>query len=132
MNKFTGTIKQIQQSGAVLLIDVEVVEQTFSVLLIESAIRPQWLAEGNTVDVVFKESEVSLAKGLSGKISIRNRMNCIVTSINRGELLSTVTMQFGSYTITSAITTRALDSLEIKVTDEIIAFIKSNEITLVC
>jgi molybdate transport system regulatory protein len=130
MNKLTGTIKQIQQSGAILLVDIDVLGQGFSALLIESAIRPQWLEVGNAVDVVFKETEVSLAKDLQGKISMRNRLNCNVTSINRGELLSTVTMQFAQFFITSAITTRAVDSLNIAVHDNIIALVKSNEISL--
>lgn len=130
MNKLTGTIKQIQQSGAILLVDVDVLGQGFSALLIESAIRPEWLQQGNTVELVFKETEVTLAKGLSGKISMRNRMKCIVQSINRGELLCTVSLKFETYSITSAITTRAVDSLQITVNEEIDALVKSNEITL--
>jgi len=34
MNKLTGTITQIQQSGAILLVDVDINGQGFSALLI--------------------------------------------------------------------------------------------------
>lgn len=130
MNKLTGIITQIQQSGAILLVDVDIDGHGFSALLIESATQPQWLQKGNTIDLVFKETEVSLAKGLSGLISLRNRMMCKVLQVERGELLSTVTLQFQKYTIASAITTRSVDSLQILPGDEIEAMVKANEISL--
>jgi molybdate transport system regulatory protein len=130
MNKLTGIITQIQQSGAILLVDVDIDGQGFSALLIESATQPQWLQKGNTIDLVFKETEVSLAKGLSGLISMRNRMMCNVLQVERGELLCKITLQFQKHTIVSAITTRAVDSLQISVGDEIEALVKANEISL--
>ncbi len=130
MNKLTGTITQIQNSGAIMLVDVNVDGQGFSALLIESNTQPDWLSVGNQVYLAFKETEVSLAKGLAGKISLRNRMKCQVVSLKRGELLSTITMAFGNFSVTSAITTRAVDSLQIAIGDEVEALVKSNEIAL--
>lgn len=130
MNILTGTITQIQQSGAILLVDIDVNGQNFSSLLIESAIRPDWLQKSNEIDLVFKETEVSLAKKMSGLISLRNRMQCKVIQVERGELLSKITMQFQQQIISSAITTRAVDSLQIVVGDSVEAMVKSNEISL--
>jgi molybdate transport system regulatory protein len=130
MNVLTGKITKIQQSGAILLVDVDVDGQGFSALLIESATPPDWLKESKTIDLVFKETEVSLAKGLSGLISLRNRMMCQVLQVERGELLSKITMHFQKRIITSAITTRAVDSLQIVVGDTIEAMVKANEISL--
>ena len=130
MNKLTGVITQIQKSGAIMLVDVDVDGHGFSALLIESATHPQWLQTGNTIYLVFKETEVTLAKGLSGKISMRNHMMCKVLHVERGGLLSTITLKFQNYTIMSAITTRAVDSLEIRVGEEIEALIKANEVSL--
>lgn len=130
MNKLTGKISKIQQSGAILLVDVNVDGHGFSAMLIESATQPEWLQTGNMIDLVFKETEVSLAKNLSGIISMRNRMKCMVQHIDRGELLSKVSLQFQKYTITSAITTRSVDSLDLKVGDEVEALVKANEVSL--
>ena len=131
MNKLSGTITKIQQSGAILLVDVDVDGHGFSAMLIESATQPEWLQTGNTIDLVFKETEVSLAKNLSGMISMRNRMKCTVQSIERGELLSKVSLQFQKYTLTSAITTRSVNSLDLKVGDEVEALVKANEVSLI-
>lgn len=130
MNKLTGTISKIQQSGAILLVDVDVDGHSFSAMLIESATQLEWLQEGNSIDLVFKETEVSLAKNLSGLISMRNRMKCMVQQIERGALLSKISLKFKGYTVTSAITTRSVDSLELKIGDEVEALVKANEVSL--
>lgn len=130
MNKLPGEIIQIQQSGAILLVDADVNGQVFSALLIESPSRPEWLQVGNTIDLIFKETEVSLAKNLSGQISLRNRMACLVLKIERGELLSRVFLKFQDYTLSSAITTRSVDSLNLNIGDKVEALVKANEVSL--
>jgi molybdate transport system regulatory protein len=130
MNKLPATITAIQQSGTILLVDAEVEGQTFSALLIESVSQPEWLHVGNTVDLVFKETEVTLAKDLQGIISMRNRMKCEVLKINKGDLLSMITLQFNNFTIVSAITTRAVNSLQLEIGDEVDALVKANEVSL--
>lgn len=130
MNKLSGTISKIQQSGAILLVDVDVDGHGFSAMLIESATQPEWLKTGNTIELIFKETEVSLAKNLLGMISMRNRMKCTVQGIERGELLSKVSLKFLKYTITSAITTRSVDSLHLAIGDEVEALVKANEVSL--
>lgn len=130
MNKLTGKITNIQQSGAVMLIDLDVNGQGFSALLIESAEKQEWLQKEQSVNLVFKETEVSLAKKLTGHISVRNRMNCKVISVERGQLLSKITLQFGENLIKSVVTTRAADSLLILKGEEIEALVKANEISL--
>lgn len=130
MNSLPGIVTKIQKSGAILLVDMDVDGQNFSALLIESEPQGKWLRVGNSINILFKETEVSLAKGLTGKISLRNRMACKVMNVNRGELLSTVTLQFQKHILTSAITTRAVDSLQIIIGDEIEALVKSNEVAV--
>ena len=130
MNKLSGIISKIQQSGAILLVDVDVDGHGLSAMLIESATQPEWLVAEKTVDIVFKETEVSLAKNLSGQISMRNRMKCIVQQIERGELLSKISLKFQEYLITSAITTRSVDSLQLAIGDEVEALVKANEVSL--
>lgn len=130
MNKLPGIITQIQQSGAILLVDIDVDGHGFSALLIESATQPDWLRRGNKIDLIFKETEVSLAKNLSGIISMRNRMKCNVLHIERGGLLSKVELRFKEYDVTSAITTRSVDALQLKIGDEVEALVKANEVSL--
>lgn len=130
MNKLTGKISRIQQSGAILLVDVQVDGHGFSALLIESASHPECIQTGAMIHLVFKETEVSIAKNISGLISTRNRMKCTVLHIERGELISKISLQFHDYFLTSAITTRSVDALGLNLGDEVEALIKANEVSL--
>ena len=114
----------------ILLVDINVDGQGFSAMLIESAMIPEWIRTGKQVNLVFKETEVSLAKNLSGLISMRNRIKCTVEHIERGELLSKISLRFQKYTLTSAITTRSVDMLDLKIGDEVEALVKANEVSL--
>jgi molybdopterin-binding protein len=130
MNRLNGIITNIQQSGAIILVDVDVYGQSVSAMLIHSYEQDEWLKAGNNIMVVFKETEVSIAKELSGKISLRNRFNCIIESVKKGELLSEIKLKFGLYDLSSVITTRAVESLELKPGDQVEALVKANEVSL--
>jgi molybdate transport system regulatory protein len=129
MNKLEATITAVQQHGAIMLIDAEACGQGFSALLIEPSADKSWLAAGCRVELVFKETEVSLAKNLSGRISMRNRMQCTVIEIERGQLLSTVSLDFKQHKIQSSITTRSADALQLCPGDTVEALVKANEIS---
>ena len=114
----------------ILLVDVDIDGHSFSSMLINSATYPEWLQTGQLVTLVFKETEVSLAKNLSGLISMRNHIKCSVRQIERGELLSKISLQFQKYKIISAITTRSVDMLKLQPGDEVEALVKANEVSL--
>jgi molybdate transport system regulatory protein len=130
MNSIPGTIANIEQSGSIILADIDIGSSNVSAMLIASANGDTWISKNKQVQVVFKETEVSLAKDLSGKISLRNRFQCIVKHIEKGNLLSKVTLECGENIIVSVITTRSLNDLGIHVNDNIEALIKANEISL--
>jgi molybdate transport system regulatory protein len=130
MNTLPGIITHIQQSGAILLVDVQVENIQISALLIESTHTPDWLHKNSPVFVVCKETEISIAKNLSGSISTRNRIPCTVTNVERGELLSTIYLSYATYHLQAAITTRSVDALNLQQGDTVEALIKANEVSI--
>ena len=130
MNRLTGQIAGIESNGHISLVDVVVGSDTFSATLLETPQGSPYLAVGKTVAVLFKETEVSLAKNLSGLLSLRNRLKAQVREIRRGEILSEVLLDYQGQTITSIITTRAVARLELSEGDEVEALIKANEVSL--
>lgn len=130
MNTLIGIIRNIQHSGAVALVDVASHNQMFAALLINPGEKPSWLEIGEKVTLIFKETEVSLAKNLTGMISLRNRLPGTITHIEKGDLLSKITLDFNGASISSVITTRSAEALNLLPGDRIEALIKANEITL--
>ena len=131
MNSLSGSIIKIEHDQHLSLVDVLVGGDTFTALLLETPLMVPYLQVGNTASVLFRETEVALAKNLSGQLSLRNRIRGTVQSIRYGEILSIVVLDHQSGAITSILTTRAVQRLELRVGDEVEALIKANEVSLV-
>lgn len=130
MNRLTGRITSIEQSGGIMLVDIDATGSHFSALMINTQELPAWLNAGNSIRIIFKETEVSIVKNFSGQLSEPNILSCVVSNVRRGDILSIVEMTSGGHAITSAITTRSADRLQLRTHDIVTAFIKANEITL--
>lgn len=103
---------------------------TFAATLLETPETAPYLKTGQDVTLLFKETEVSLAKNLSGLLSLRNRFSVTVRNIERGSIMSAISLDFHGRQITSVITTRGMDRLQLSVGDAVEALVKANEIAL--
>ncbi len=130
MNRLPGVITAIESNDHLSLVDVLVGPDTFAAMLMETPQSAPYLKIGNTVAVLFKETEVSLAKNLSGQISLRNRIKGTVKHIRHGEILSEVVLDYLGQSVASIITARAVKRLELVEGDEVEALIKANEVSL--
>ncbi len=63
-------------------------------------------------------------------INARNQFKGTVIEIIRGPVLSEVDVQTAAGIVTSVITTRSIDSLNIKVGDELLTIFKATEVML--
>lgn len=130
MNKLKGTIAAIENNPHMSLVDVAVGGEVFSATLLETPETAAYLKAGSPVTLLFKETEVSLAKGLNGLISMRNRFAATVQGIERGDIMSAIKLDYYGHGITSVITTRAVARLGLVVGDAVEALVKANEIAL--
>ncbi len=130
MNRLNGTIAAIECNRHMSLVDVVVSGDVFSATLLETPEMAGYLRVGANVTLLFKETEVALAKNLSGAISLRNRFGVTVNGIERGDILSAVALDYAGQALTSVITTRAVDRLQLVVGETVEALVKANEIAL--
>jgi len=130
MNKLSGTIENITSSGNISLVEVNVAGVLLSAMIIGNAGNTPFLKIENSVQVLFKESEVSIAKNFQGEISLRNRLVGPILKLKKGIVFSEITFDFKGHRMVSLITTRSVERLELVVGDEITGFIKSNEVIL--
>lgn len=130
MNQLPGTIKEITSSGNVSFISLETAGTEMSAVIIGTLANTPYLRPGKTVVILFKESEVSIGKNITGQISLRNQLKAEIIAIEKGEVFSKIDMEFLSLQITSLITTRSAERLDLKTGDKVTAFIKSNEVMI--
>jgi len=130
MNTLRGTISSIETEGNISLVKVQVGDSKLTSVIIETPQSATYLFEGNELNVLFKETEVVIGKGEEISISLQNRLECIVQNIEVGALLGKLTLQHPKGIIRSVITANAIRQLNIKVGDEVMALIKTNEVML--
>jgi molybdate transport system regulatory protein len=131
MNIFPGTISAIEAHGSVAIVDVSVGDHCFTATLLGSHEQlTQWKL-GQAVQLLFKESEVALAKNLSGQISLRNRLPGRVTAIEVGQVLTRALIDMDGLQFSSIITSRSARGLQLAVGDLVEGLVKSNEMSLI-
>jgi molybdate transport system regulatory protein len=130
MNRLPGHITKLETAGSIALVEVAVGEQRFTATLVGAGEEVASWPAGMPVTLLFKETEVSLAKNLSGLISMRNRIPAKIVAIERGQLLTKVTLDTDGHIIESIITTRSSHALALAVGDTVEGLVKSNEMTL--
>ncbi|HTB52161.1 MAG TPA: TOBE domain-containing protein [Ferruginibacter sp.] len=130
MNTLTGTITAIQSHDNLSLVKVLSNDASFTSIVLDTPAITDYLTIGNTIRLLFKETEVIIAKNFDIAISVQNRIPCSIHSIVTGVLLSQVNLSFGNVMISSIITTNAVKQLGLQENDTVLALIKTNEVSL--
>ena len=130
MNKLKGKIVEIQSSDHISIIQVKVGPDVLSSIVLEGKKDPTNYKVNDSVTLLFKETEVGLAKELTGMISLRNRFNAIIKKIDKGPILTKVALNYKDTTIESIISTRSAESMKLKEKEEVEWLVKTNEVTL--
>ncbi len=131
MNKLPGNIVSILAEGSIALIEVQVGQRTLCASLLGA--QEDFLSWNLSqhVELSFNEMEVSIAKNLTGKISLRNRLPGKIVSLEFGKILTRVMFQLDdAHPVSAVITTRSALNLELQIGDEIEGLVKSNEMNL--
>ena len=129
MNVLQGTIQTLHTQGNLTLVKVAVADLVFTSIIIETSETVDYLKTGHAVQVMFKETEVIICKE-QVEISMQNRIPVEITDIEKGKLLSRLSLKFHDYSLCSIITTNAVLQLGLQAGHRVIAMVKTNEIML--
>ncbi len=130
MNVLKGIITGKSVSENLALVDVDVSGVRFTALLIDSIEDESEITVGDRVRVLFKETEVAIASGLSGKISLRNRMDCQLNEIIKGKILTRLLLDYNGNPLEAVVTTRSSEMMGLKQGMELQVLVKATEIIL--
>lgn len=130
MNILKGKIEYITVNKNLSLVNINVNGQLLSAIVIDNPETVPYLKPGNSIKIIFKETEVIIGKGKTDSISLQNKFTGTVESVETGELLSKLTLNTTVGKIISIITTNAVNQLVLKKGSEVTAMVKTNEIML--
>ncbi|MDQ7056813.1 MAG: TOBE domain-containing protein [Persephonella sp.] len=115
MNKIIGKIKNIESSDNISLVEIETEIGNMCAVVVETPQTATYLKIGEEVYVLFKETEVSVGKNVSGMLSLRNKISCSVERIEKGRILTRLTLKCRGKLIRSIITTKSAEKMGITV-----------------
>lgn len=130
MNKLTGKIIAVESSLHMSMVDIDVDGDIFSAIVLETPATASYLKPQQKVSLIFKETEVSIGKDLSGLISLRNRFKATITKLETSELLTKIYLSYKSKTIVSIISTRSAHKLGLGDGQQVEWLVKTNEVSL--
>ena len=130
MNKLIGKVIFIESSPHMSMVDIDVNGDVFSSIVLETPATAAYLKQGKQVALLFKETEVSIGKNLSGLISLRNRFKATIREIEKSDILTKVFLNYKSKIIVSIISTRSAQKLGLVDGDEVEWLVKTNEVSL--
>lgn len=130
MNQLHGFITDSSGDENIRIIDVRVGEDRFTSIFIDDSTDDALYTPGTPVNLIFKETEVSIGKDITGKLSLRNRIQSTIKEINRGKVISEVILDYNGIPVASVITTRSVDNLELSPGDRVVGLVKANEMTI--
>ncbi|MEU8977995.1 TOBE domain-containing protein [Streptomyces sp. NPDC048309] len=130
-NQLPGTVTSVTPGEVMATVKVRLdggQEITAAVTL--EAVEDLGLASGSTVRALIKSTEVSLASGPVSGVSIRNQLPGTVTDVTGGGAMARVKVDIAGGELTSAITKDAVADLGLTTGAEVVALIKSTEVSL--
>jgi len=130
MNLLSGEIENLRVKSSLTLVNLKVGQTRLTTIVIDTPETAPYLRIGNSVTVIFKETEVIIGKGTEHHISLQNKLVGTIQSIESGDLLSRLAMDTDAGKVVSVITTNAVNELQLKPGTQITAMIKTNEIML--
>ena len=104
--------------------------QEITAAITRESVRDLDLAAGTAVRALVKSTEVSLATAAVEGISIRNQLPGTVADITTGVAMTSVKVTVAGGTLTAAITTDAVNDLGLAAGSQVVALVKSTEISL--
>ncbi|GAB1646459.1 TOBE domain-containing protein [Krasilnikovia sp. MM14-A1259] len=131
-NQFAGTVVAVAVGEVMSTVKVRLTGgQEVTAAITAESVRDLGLAEGTSVLVLVKSTEASVATGAVDRISIRNRLTGVVSSVDHGHVMTTVKITLdGGEALTAAITRDGAEDLDLADGTQVTALVKSTEVSI--
>ncbi|NTV93189.1 MAG: TOBE domain-containing protein [Chlorobiaceae bacterium] len=127
MNRLSAVISSIVRHESLCLLELDASGIKLEMLLFD--LQP-FFRTGSSVQVLFKETEVALAKRFTGETSFSNCFPAIITAIKNGSILAEISLQSKAGSMESIITMKAVKRLGLQLHDEVTVLVKASQLSL--
>jgi molybdate transport system regulatory protein len=131
-NQLDGTILSVSRGEAMAAVKARLSsgQDLTAAITRESADELQLIA-GLPVTMLVKATDVALATGAVGDMSIRNQIPGRITSLTGGAAMTTLKVAVdGGGALTAVVTNDAVNDLDLSEGDEVVALVKATEVSV--
>lgn len=128
MNKIAAKVTNIKSIDSLNIVEFDFKGQKLTMMSLElfGNIKPL-----SKVILTCKASSIGVAKNLSGELSYSNRLDCVLESMQTGELLCTLSLKISEDTTLESIITKAsVDRMNLRLGDKLEALIKASDLSI--
>ena len=127
MNYIVASISKIQSVDSINVVSFTAEGHTLKMMSLEL---DESLETGAKVSLGVKSTNVSLSKSFNAELSISNQLPSKIVSVESGALLCRVKMRFLDTELESLITKDSALRMNLEKGDEVLALIKSSELSI--
>lgn len=130
-NQFAGTVAKVNEGAVNGIVSIDVNGTIVSSTISMSAIRELGLEPGKKAYAVVKATDVMVGRGEHLALSARNQFPGEVISVEKGAVNSIVRISaLGGNTISATISNAAVEDLDLKVGEDVLAVIKATSVMI--
>ncbi len=127
MNTLIATVTKLDTIDNLNIVKFDFSDQTLSMMSLDLS---DDIQIGTKVKLITKPSYIAIAKEFSGMLSYSNQLKAKIKELENGKLLSSVKLQIEEFVLESIITFESSQKMDLKVGDEVTAFIKASELSI--
>jgi len=127
MNTLMATVTKIDTIDNLNIVKFDFSDQTLIMMSLDLS---DDIKIGTKVKLITKPSYIAIAKEFSGMLSYSNQLKAKIIELENGKLLSSVKLQIEEFVLESIITFESSKKMDLKVGDEVTAFIKASELSI--
>lgn len=127
MSKFIATIKEIQSIDNLNIVEFEFDGLTLKMMSLDLN---DDVKIGKKVKLSVKPSNISIAKNLSGEISLSNKIVATIQSLENGQLLTSVILKINDTILESIITVDSSKRMNLQIGEVVTILIKASNLSI--
>ena len=127
MSSFIARVSEIQNAESLNVVKFDFHGKTLSMMSLDLN---ENVKVGVRVKLVVKPTHVVIAKNFDSEISCSNRLQASIVSLENGQLLSSLRLNLSKAELESIVTREASNAMNLKVGDEVLAFIQESELSI--
>lgn len=127
MSQIVATIKKINNINSLNIVEFDFFGNTLKMMSLDLSKDAQI---DKKVRLAIKPTNISIAKNLSGEISLSNQIVAIIQSVENGTLLSSIILKANDTYFESIITADSSKRLNLQENEEVTILIKASDLSI--